>query len=88
MQLNFTTRETELLQLVAQSADDLQIEAFAVGGFVRDKILNRDCKDIDVVCVGSGIELAQKVADNYKLQYPETKHFARCIFQKFRHSTN
>ena len=83
MLLNFTTRETELLQLVAQSADDLQIEAFAVGGFVRDKILNRDCKDIDVVCVGSGIELAKKVADNYRLQHLETKHLHVAFFKNF-----
>lgn len=63
MQLQFTDRENELLQLVAQSADVLNIEAYAVGGFVRDKILQRDCKDIDIVCVGSGIELARKIAE-------------------------
>ena len=63
MILNFTERENELLQLVAQSADELNIDAYAVGGFVRDKILNRDCKDIDIVCVGSGIELAKKIAE-------------------------
>ncbi|HUM53650.1 MAG TPA: tRNA nucleotidyltransferase, partial [Chitinophagales bacterium] len=63
MTLNFTERENELLQLVAQSADELNIDVYAVGGFVRDKILNRDCKDIDIVCVGSGIELAKKIAE-------------------------
>lgn len=63
MQIQFTAREQELLQLVATSADELNIQAYAVGGFVRDKILKRPCKDIDIVCVGSGIELAKKVAD-------------------------
>lgn len=63
MQLQFTSREQELLQVVAECAEALQIEAYAVGGFVRDKILGRDVKDIDIVCVGSGIELAQRVAD-------------------------
>lgn len=83
MQLNFTTRETELLHLVAQSAADLQIEAFAVGGFVRDKILNRDCKDIDIVCVGSGIDLAKRVADNYRQQYPNDEHPHVAYFKNF-----
>jgi putative nucleotidyltransferase with HDIG domain len=63
MSLSFTERELELLQLVAVSAHELNVEAYAVGGFVRDKILKRACKDIDIVCVGSGIELAKKVAD-------------------------
>ena len=66
MKLQFTNRENELLQLVAQSADELGIQAFAVGGFVRDKILQRNCKDIDVVCIGNGIDLAKKIADNIK----------------------
>lgn len=64
MQLQFTDRENDLLQLVATAADELNIEAYAVGGFVRDKILNRNCKDIDIVCVGSGIELAKRIAEN------------------------
>jgi len=63
MQLQFTQREQELLQVVAECAQELQLEAYAVGGFVRDKILGRACKDMDIVCVGSGIELAQKVAE-------------------------
>lgn len=64
MILEFTKRENELLQLVAQSADELGIQAFAVGGFVRDKLLQRDCKDIDIVCLGNGIDLARKIAEN------------------------
>ena len=64
MQLQFTPRENELLQIVASIADELQVEAYVVGGFVRDKILQRNCKDIDIVCVGSGIELAKKVAES------------------------
>jgi putative nucleotidyltransferase with HDIG domain len=62
VQLHFTHREQELLQIVSICAQKLNIDAYVVGGFVRDKILNRNCKDIDIVCVGSGIELAQQVS--------------------------
>jgi poly(A) polymerase len=44
----------------------MQLETYVIGGFVRDIYLNRKSKDIDIVTVGSGIELAKKVADNLK----------------------
>lgn len=40
----------------------MQVPAYVIGGYVRDIILNRPSKDIDIVTVGNGIELAQKVA--------------------------
>lgn len=70
MQLTFDPRETELLKLVASAAKELGIEAYAVGGFVRDKILGRPCKDIDIVCVGSGIELARRVSETIQPKPP------------------
>lgn len=44
-------------------ADRLSLETYVVGGFVRDSLLERPSKDIDIVCVGSGIGLAQAVAE-------------------------
>jgi len=40
----------------------MQVPAYVVGGYVRDRLLARASKDIDIVCVGSGIDLAQQVA--------------------------
>jgi len=51
-----------IYSLIGQAADDLGLEAYAVGGVVRDYFLQRPCSDIDVVCVGSGIALAEEVA--------------------------
>lgn len=51
-----------VFQTVGAVADRLNVEAFVVGGFVRDLILKRPSKDIDFVCVGSGIALAEAVA--------------------------
>ena len=58
---------TELLSApifhtIGQAADSLGTECYVVGGFVRDLFLERPSKDIDVVCVGSGIELAREVS--------------------------
>ncbi len=63
--LNFKQHLSELpiFTTIGESADDLNVEAYVIGGYVRDLILNRPNKDIDVVCVGSGIELAEKVAE-------------------------
>lgn len=62
MHFEFTDNEQEIIQLVGSCADELQIEAYLVGGFVRDKLLKRTCKDLDFVCVGDGIAWANKVA--------------------------
>ena len=51
-----------IYQIVGEVADELNVEAFAVGGVVRDIFLNRNSKDIDIVVVGSGIELAEATA--------------------------
>ncbi len=48
------------------AAEDLGVAAYLVGGFVRDKLLGRPCKDIDVVAVGSGIALATAFAKAFK----------------------
>ena len=51
-----------IFDLIAKTAQSLNIETYVIGGFVRDIILKRPCKDIDIVAIGSGIELAKKVA--------------------------
>jgi len=51
-----------IFNLIAKAAKELEVDAYVIGGFVRDIILERSCKDIDVVAIGSGIELAEKVA--------------------------
>ncbi len=52
-----------VFKIIAEAAAELNCETYAVGGFVRDQLLGRPSKDIDFVCVGSGIDLAQKAAE-------------------------
>jgi len=51
-----------ILEVVAKASAELGVDAYIIGGFVRDLILKRGSKDIDIVSVGSGIELAELVA--------------------------
>ena len=53
-----------IFKTITKAADQLGVETYVIGGFVRDLILERqEPKDIDFVCVGSGIKLAEKVAE-------------------------
>ena len=54
----------KIFEVVSQASQELNIESYVIGGFVRDLLLERDFKkDIDIVAVGSGIELALKVSE-------------------------
>lgn len=64
--IELTAFEQQLFGKVSQAAQQLNVPAYAIGGFVRDKILNRPTKDIDIVCVGDGIALAHEVASLFK----------------------
>lgn len=50
---------SDIFKLISQTADSLNLECYAIGGYVRDIFLYRPSNDIDIVTVGSGIQLAQ-----------------------------
>lgn len=52
-----------VFKIIADIAGQENLEVYVIGGFVRDTILGRQSKDIDIVVVGNGIDLAKKVAD-------------------------
>ena len=52
----------EIFKILSATADELNLETYIIGGFVRDMYLYRKSNDIDVVTVGSGIQLAKAVA--------------------------
>ncbi len=60
---------------ISEAADELGLETYVIGGYVRDFLLNKKVpKDIDIVCVGSGIKLAREVASRLSGQ-PSVKVF-------------
>ena len=53
----------KIFKTISNVAGKIDQKAFVIGGYVRDQILNRTTKDIDIVTIGSGIELAKKTAE-------------------------
>lgn len=74
----FQIRENEkkIFELIRDSARELGVNAFVVGGYVRDRLLNRPSKDMDIVCVGSGIDLANQLASHLR-PIPRVVHYKR-----------
>ena len=70
MDIRCTDKELFVFNKIAHAAADLNVEAWIIGGFVRDKLIGRNTKDADIVCVGDGIELAHRVADRFNPRPP------------------
>ncbi|CAN5196763.1 HD domain-containing protein [soil metagenome] len=71
-----------VFKVVAEEAARLNVDAYVIGGFVRDALLHRPCKDIDIVAVGKGqgektvgITLAEGVAARLKVHVHVFKNF-------------
>ncbi len=62
MVFDIQAHEREIFMLIEQAASSLEMPTYVVGGYVRDRLLGRSSKDMDIVCVGSGIKLAREIA--------------------------
>jgi putative nucleotidyltransferase with HDIG domain len=74
MDIQCTDKELFILKKIAHAAEELEVETYLIGGFVRDKIIDRETKDADIVCVGDGIALAKAVARRFKPE-PHVSYF-------------
>ncbi len=77
MFIQCSKKEQFILKKIGSAASEAGMPAFLIGGFVRDKIIGRSAKDLDIVCVGDGISLAHKVAELFSpsLQVAFFKNF-------------
>ncbi len=73
---NIKPEERRLLQLIGETSAKLKYPVYLVGGYVRDRLLGRTSKDIDVVCIGDGIRLTNELAHLIKPQ-PRVNIFSR-----------
>lgn len=70
MQLTLSSYETLVARRISLKAGEMGIPSWIIGGFVRDKIIGRPTNEIDVVCIGDGIGLAQAVAESFRPKPP------------------
>ena len=86
--MNYTKAlHNPIFKIISKAAQELGVESYVIGGFVRDYLLERDFKkDIDIVAVGSGIDLALKVSEllpnNPKVQVFKNYGTAMLRFQE------
>ena len=67
--------ELPIFKRISRLVDERGVEAYVVGGYVRDYYLHRPCTDIDVVVVGSGIEIAEALGKELKTKVSVFKTF-------------
>ena len=65
MYINCTDKEQFIFNKISHAADAMGVPAYVIGGFVRDKILQRQTSDADIVCVGDAIGLAYNLAAHF-----------------------
>ncbi len=58
--------KNKIFKQISKVADENELETYVIGGYVRDLFLDRPSKDIDIVTIGSGIELAKAIAESLK----------------------
>ena len=65
MDIQFTHKEALIFKQISSVAAQLNMPCYLIGGFVRDKIIDRPVKDADIVCIGDGIALAHAFAETF-----------------------
>lgn len=61
-----------VFKVASEIVTDLNLEAYVIGGFVRDLLLERPSKDIDIVVIGNGLDLAKKIAAKLRVKKVST----------------
>ena len=70
-----------LFSVVTRTADEQNVEAYVIGGFVRDLLLNRPSKDVDIAVIGNGITFAESVAKKLKAKLSVFKNFGTAMLR-------
>jgi len=70
-----------LFSVVSQTAAEQHMLVYAIGGFVRDLLLKRPSKDIDIVVIGNGIEFAERIAKKLKVKLAVFKNFGTAMLK-------
>src|ERR1700744_3475191 len=70
-----------IFSVISNTAAEQNVQAYVIGGFVRDLLLNRPSKDIDITVVGNGIAFAESVARKLKVKLAVFKNFGTAMLK-------
>lgn len=73
--------KNKIFKIISQIAKEHSVRAFVIGGYVRDCFLQRECTDIDIVIEGSGIEIANAVAQKVGTNVSVFKNFGTAMLR-------
>ncbi|MFI3262275.1 MAG: CCA tRNA nucleotidyltransferase [Rikenellaceae bacterium] len=71
----------EIFKHISNIAKSKGVEAYSIGGYVRDYYLNRECKDLDIVVIGSGIEIAEALGEKLNTNVSVFKNFGTAMLR-------
>ncbi len=73
--------DNKIFKKIGELLDTENVRGYVIGGYVRDYLLKRECKDIDVVVIGSGLDIAQKLGDRLKTKVTLFKNFGTAMLR-------
>lgn len=73
--------EKPIFKVVSDVASERGVRAFAIGGYVRDCFLGRECNDVDIVVEGSGIDFAKAVGERTRARVSYFKSFGTAMLR-------
>lgn len=71
----------KIFPIIGSLLDAQSVDGYVIGGFVRDYFLGRNCTDIDIVVLGSGLDIAQKLGDELHCNVSLFKNFGTAMFR-------
>ncbi|MGL5914596.1 MAG: CCA tRNA nucleotidyltransferase [Bacteroidales bacterium] len=74
-------QKTDTFQIISQVAQQQGVRCFVIGGYVRDLLLHRPSKDVDIVVEGSGIALAEAIGKKLRTKVSVFKNFGTAMFR-------
>ncbi|MGV8878417.1 MAG: CCA tRNA nucleotidyltransferase [Sphingobacteriaceae bacterium] len=73
--------QNPIFRIISETAQQLNIRVYVIGGYVRDIFLNRPSKDIDIVVIGNGIQFAEQIASRLKVPLAVFKNFGTAMLR-------
>lgn len=79
--MNIKALDNTIFSIISNLLDKEEVDGYVIGGYVRDYFLGRSCKDIDIVVVGSGLDIAEKLGSILRCNVSLFKNFGTAMLR-------